>query len=94
MSKVIQFPHAQDTNLAVQFPFGRVLGGRALCVDGKVRSLSRVADTSADGSGFSCTVRVSGRHVSGRINMKWMDSSSAVVFEANPSGRNAALISA
>lgn len=55
------------TELRSSYPWGLYVGGRALCSDGKVRALSRIAQTADTFFSVPASVKVDGRTVSGYV---------------------------
>ena len=89
--------YATGTELTQTFPWGLFTTGRAICPDGKVRRLHRIAPTADTFFSVPAAVKVRGRTVSGYITVETMSGSSIVTdddppivrFKANTYGRNA-----
>lgn len=64
---------ALDTELRVRQPWGLYVGGRALCEDGKVRALHRIAATADTFFSVPAAVKVGGKTVSGFITVETVD---------------------
>jgi len=92
--------YADGTSLVQSSPWGLFHGGRALCTDGKVRSLARIATTADTFYSVPAAVKVKGRTVSGYVTVECRSGSSvptdddpAVVrFVAYSYGRNGHLL--
>ena len=59
--------YAEGTELTQDYPFGFYVTGRALCTDGKVRRLTRIAETADTFFSVPASVKVSGKSVAGYI---------------------------
>ena len=81
MNNVTQY--AQGTNLQTRAPWGVFVGGRALCSDGKVRRLARIAICADTAWTISGAVKVNGKTVSGFVSVE-MVSGSSVWTEDDP----------
>src|SRR5580765_5909975 len=92
--------YAEGTCLRQSYPWGWYWGGRALCSDGRVRALARIAQTADTFFSVPAAVKVSGRTVSGYVTMDTLSGSSVatdddppvVRFIAYSSGRNGHLL--
>lgn len=62
--------YACDTSLTVTYPWGLYVAGRALCADGKVRTLKRIAQTADTFFSVPASVTVKGRTVAGYISIQ------------------------
>jgi hypothetical protein len=71
--------YANDTYLMQEAPFGWYRGGAALCTDGKVRKLKRIADTADTFFSVPAAVTVNGKTVSGYITVEAMSGSSVPI---------------
>jgi hypothetical protein len=60
----------QRTYLDQSFPWGLYRGGAALCPDGKVRKLKRIATTADTFFSIPASVTVRGRTVAGYVTVK------------------------
>jgi hypothetical protein len=87
MSDEIRY-YAEGTHVKIRYPWGLYLGGRALCEDGRVRRLKRIAPSAEDFETVPAAVKVKGRTVSGYVTAR--DASKPLRFVAT--GRNAGLI--
>lgn len=93
--------YAMGTSLTQQFPWGTYVSGAALCADGKVRRLKRIAVTADTFFSVPASVSVRGKTVTGYVSVETVggfstetDSDPAVVkFHANTYGVNGALLS-
>lgn len=89
--------YARGTFLAQSSPWGLYWGGAALCADGAVRKLQRIAATADTFFSVPAAVRVHGLTVSGYVSVEPLSGSSveteddpaAVKFVAYSYGRNA-----
>lgn len=92
--------YADGTRLDVTMPWSLFTGGRALCSDGKVRALARIASTADTFFSIPAAVKVSGRTVSGYVTVETREGLSTptendpavVKFVAYTYGRNGALL--
>jgi len=92
--------HADGTYLVQSYPWGLYHGGRAVCSDGKVRSLARIAQTADTFFSVPAAVKVKGRTVSGYVTVECRSGSSVptdddptvVRFVAYSYGRNGHLL--
>jgi hypothetical protein len=87
-------PYALGTFLTQSFPWGTYsLPGRALCSDGKVRALARIAITADTFFSVPSAVKVAGRTVSGFVTTDDDDEGNVSVrFIAYSYGRNGHLL--
>lgn len=89
--------YAWGTYLDMRYPWGTYVAGRALCSDGRVRTLKRIAETADTFFSVPAAVTVHGRTVSGYVTVDTLSGSSVptdgdpmiVRFRANRYGRNA-----
>lgn len=89
--------YADGTSLVQSFPWGLFRGGRAMCSDGKVRALHRIAETADTFYSVPAAVKVRGRTVSGFVTIETRDGFSTptdddpavVKFRAYAYGANA-----
>lgn len=79
------------TALTQRFPWGLYIGGRALCSDGRVRRLARIAITADSFFSIPASVRVSGRTVSGFVSFGEIPGGVEVV-KFTATGKNAGLL--
>jgi hypothetical protein len=92
--------YAKGTRLDTRQPWGIFTGGRALCSDGKVRRLARIAITADTFFSIPAAVKVRGRTVSGYATVETMqgfstvsaDDPPVVKFVAVKTGRNCGLL--
>src|SRR5690349_20672710 len=92
--------YAMGTSLEQRMPWGLYVGGRVLCSDGKVRSLSRIAQTADTFFSIPASVRVKGKTVSGYVTVEAVSGSSTPTaddpavakFVAVKTGRNHAFL--
>ena len=92
--------YAEGTELVRSFPWGCYHGGRALCSDGKVRALARIASTADTFFSVPAAVKVAGRTVSGYVTVECVSGSSVptdddplvVRFVAYSYGKNGHLL--
>lgn len=92
--------YAQGTSLTQSYPWGMYRSGRALCSDGKVRALARIAPTADTFFSVPASVKVAGRTVSGYVTVQTMsgmstetpDDPAIVRFVAYSYGRNGHLL--
>ena len=59
--------YAHGTSLMVRYPWGINVAGRAMCPDGTVRALSRIAPTADTFFSIPAAVKVRGKTVSGYV---------------------------
>ncbi len=59
--------YARGTYLVSSYPWGLYVGGRALCSDGKVRTLKRISETADTFFSVPASVTVGGRTVAGYV---------------------------
>ena len=64
--------YGHDTYLVSTQPWGLYRGGRALCSDGKVRTLARIAETADTFFAVPAAVKVNGKTVSGYVTFETM----------------------
>jgi hypothetical protein len=89
-------PYARGTGLTMSNPWGLHRGGRAICSDGKVRSLKRIAETADTFFSIPAAVTVNGRTVAGYVTIEtedgfstWTEDDPAIVkFVAYTYGKN------
>lgn len=62
--------YAFGTSLTVRHPWGLFVAGRAMCSDGKVRSLKRISATADTFFSVPAAVTVNGKTVSGYITVE------------------------
>ena len=92
--------YGRGTSLVVGSPWGTFHGGRALCSDGKVRALSRIALTADTFFSVPAAVKVRGKTVSGYVTCETLeglstegpDDPSVVKFVAVQTSKNHALL--
>lgn len=92
--------YADGTYLVQRYPWGLYVSGRALCADGKVRALARIAPTADTFFSVPAAVKVNGRTVSGYVTTECLSGSSVptdddplvVRFVAYSYGRNGGLL--
>ena len=92
--------YAKGTYLEHTRPWGLYVSGAALCADGKVRKLRRIADTADTYSTVPAAVRVKGKTVTGFVTVETASKSAVetpedpayVRFYANKYGKNHALL--
>jgi len=92
--------YADGTFLVQSFPWGFYHGGAAICSDGKVRTLKRIARTADTFFSVPASVTVKGKTVSGYVTVECRSGSSVetdedpaiVRFVAYTYGRNGALL--
>jgi len=92
--------YAQGTRLDTRQPWGIFTGGRALCSDGRVRALARIATTANTFFSVPAAVKVRGKTVSGYVTVDTVSGSSVptdddptvVRFHAYTYGRNGELL--
>ena len=65
-------------------PFSFYSGGRAMCSDGTVRALARIAETADTFFSVPAAVKVRGKTVSGYITTECASGSSVYVDERDP----------
>jgi hypothetical protein len=65
--------YARGTGLTMSYPFGLYRAGRALCSDGKVRSLKRIGETADTFFSIPAAVTVDGRTVAGYVTIETED---------------------
>lgn len=81
--------YGEGTYLTQSFPWGVYVGGRAKCSDGKVRTLSRIAQTADTFFSVPATVKVKGRSVAGYISLS---DEEVVTFHAYTYRKNGGLL--
>lgn len=86
--------YARGTELVVRYPWGTFVGGRALCTDGKVRALARIAQTADTFFSIPASVKVNGHTVSGFVTFRGEhdDEGMHVAFVAYAYGKNGHLL--
>jgi len=92
--------YGNGTELRSRMPWGIYTGGSALCADGKVRKLAKIAQTADTFFSIPAAVRVHGKTVSGYVTVEtlegWSTASendpAAVKFIAYGNGKNAKLL--
>ena len=85
--------YANGTSLTMRMPWGVYMGGRAMCSDGVVRTLSRISITADTFFSVPAAVKVKGKTVSGFITVDTLnDSGSVVKFIAISGRKNSALL--
>lgn len=62
--------YGEGTELVQSFPWGLYRGGRAMCSDGKVRNLKRIAQTADTFFSIPAAVNVGKRTVSGYVTVE------------------------
>lgn len=62
--------YALGTSLNTRMPWGTFVGGRALCPDGKVRRLARIALTADTFFSVPASVQVRGKTVAGYVTVE------------------------
>lgn len=88
--------YANGTYLLNTMPWGIYVGGAALCADGKVRRLKRIAQTADTAFSVPASVTVKGKTVSGFVttetltgsSVPTMDDPTVVRFHAYTYGKN------
>ena len=88
--------YGYGTFLLQAAPYGFYAGGRAMCSDGRVRALARIADSADTFFSVPAAVKVKGKTVTGYVTVEAAsgsnvdtDNDPAVVkFIANAYGRN------
>ena len=63
----------EGTWLRQSYPWGLYVSGRAMCSDGKVRALARIAQTADTFFSVPAAVKVQGRTVAGYITVETAD---------------------
>ena len=94
--------YAHGTELTVSYPWGINVSGRALCADGKVRKLKRIAQTADTFFSTPASVEVRGKTIAGYVTIETVqgmstatDADPAVLkFCAYTCGKNHALLPA
>ena len=76
--------YGEDTSLTVDYPWGLYRSGRAICSDGKVRTLKRISSTADTWFSIPASVRVNGRTVSGYITVECASGSSVATPDDMP----------
>lgn len=92
--------YANGTSLTARMPWGLYVGGRALCADGRVRTLKRISQTADTFFSVPAAVAVRGKTVSGYVTVETVaglstesvDDPAVVKFVAVANRRNAALL--
>ena len=94
--------YALGTELTVSYPWGIInIAGKALCSDGKVRTLKRIAETADTFFSIPASVRVAGKTVAGYVTFSTVSGSSVeteddpavVKFVAYTYGKNGGMLS-
>ena len=62
--------YADGTRLDVRQPYGLFSGGRALCPDGKIRALKRIASTADTFFSIPASVTYKGKTVAGYVTIE------------------------
>ena len=62
--------YGYGTSLTVEYPWGVNVSGRAMCSDGRVRALKRIAQTADTFFSIPASVTVSGRTVAGYVTVE------------------------
>lgn len=65
----VKHEYADGTYLVREYPWGLNVSGAAMCDDGKVRRLARVAQTADTFYSTPASVRVAGRYVAGYVTL-------------------------
>lgn len=65
--------YGHGTSLTQSFPWGLYVGGKALCSDGKVRTLKRISETADTFFSVPAAVTVKGRTVAGYVTVESID---------------------
>lgn len=94
--------YSHGTHLRQQLPWGTYLSGRALCPDGRVRALARIAQTADTFFSVPAAVKVAGRTVTGFVTVETLegfstptdDDPAVVKFFPVKTGRNARIFDA
>ena len=81
--------YEKGTSLTQSFPWGTYVGGRALCSDGKVRALKRIAQTADTWFSVPASVKVKGYTVAGYISI---DDDGVVKFHSYTYRKNGLLL--
>lgn len=68
--------YAKGTSLISSYPWGFYRGGRALCPDGKVRALKRIAETADTFFSVPASVTYRGKTIAGYVTVECLDGSS------------------
>jgi hypothetical protein len=68
--------YAYGTSLVQSFPWGLYWSGRAMCSDGRVRALKRIAQTADTFFSVPAAVTVAGRTVAGYVTVECATGSS------------------
>lgn len=92
--------YAYGTALSIMYPWGFYHGGRAMCSDGKVRTLKRISETADTFFSVRAAVVVDNKTVSGYVTLETADGYSTatdddptvVKFVANTYGKNGDLL--
>lgn len=79
---------SQGTCLHRRYPWGTYHGGRALCPDGKVRAIKRIATTADTYFSVPASVTAHGRTVSGYVTVQG-DEDPTLKFIPYTYGKNA-----
>lgn len=81
--------YARGTYAVQTFPFGLYVTGAALCTDGKVRKLKRIAETADTFFSVPASVTVAGRTVAGFVSLEETDAGQVLAFHAYKNRKNA-----
>ena len=76
--------YGYGTRLTSSYPWGIYVGGRAMCSDGRVRALARIAQTADTFFSVPASVKVAGRTVAGYVTTECASGSSVYVDETDP----------
>lgn len=68
-----RWEYANGTYLDIGMPWSVYVGGAALCTDGKVRKLARIAETADTFFSVPASVRVNGKYVSGYVTTETVE---------------------
>lgn len=84
----------QDTYLEIQMPWSTYTGGAALCSDGVVRRLKRIATTADTFFSIPATVYVAGHSVTGYVTVteSFESTNRVVTFHSYTYGKNGHLL--
>lgn len=75
--------YADNTSVTQSYPWGTYVTARVRCTDGKVRSVSRIAQTADTFFSVPAAVKVKGKTVAGYLTVECR-SGSSVVTEDDP----------
>ena len=62
--------YARGTSITMTQPWGVYVTAKAMCSDGKVRKVSRIAQTADSFDSVPASVRVNGKHIAGFITVE------------------------